>query len=86
MYRVLKMEMLYYTVAAIFLYVASDWILNRIEIRLGRRLESRSLVFFVIILILSLTLFNLVQFVLPVPEPVDAAAGAQTGQLTGDNN
>jgi len=36
------MEMLYYTVAAIFLYLASDWILNQIENRRGERFENRS--------------------------------------------
>ena len=55
------MEMLYYTVAAIVLYVVSDWILNRIEIRRGERFENRSLVFFAIILVLSVALFNLIQ-------------------------
>jgi predicted PurR-regulated permease PerM len=55
------MEMLYYTIAAIFLYVVSDWILNRIERRRGERFENRSLVFFVIILVLAVILFNLIQ-------------------------
>lgn len=55
------MEMLYYTIAAICLYVVSDWILNRIERRRGERFENRSLVFFVIILLLAVILFNLIQ-------------------------
>ena len=55
------MEMLYYTVAAIFLYVVSDWILNQIEIRRGKRFDNRSLIFFAIILVLSVALFNLIQ-------------------------
>lgn len=55
------MEMIYYTIAAIFLYVLSDWILNKIEIKLGKRLPNRSLVFFVIILILSVTTFSIIQ-------------------------
>ena len=63
------MEMLYYTVAAIFLYLVSDWILNRIEIRRGKRFENRSLIFFAIILVLSVVLFNLIQQFQPVPAP-----------------
>lgn len=55
------MEMIYYTVAAIFLYAVSDWILNRIETSRGRRFENRTLVFFAIILVLSVILFNLIQ-------------------------
>ncbi len=54
------MEIIYYTVAAVLLYLVSDWILNRIEIYRGQRLPYRSLVFFVIILILSVTSFSLI--------------------------
>jgi len=68
------MEILYYTVAAIFLYVISDWILNRIEIRRGERFENRSLIFFAIILVLSVVLFNLIQQFQPVPAPATAPA------------
>ena len=64
------MEMIYYTIAAIALYVISDWILNRIEMRRGERLENRSLVFFVIILVLALGLFSLVQQFQPPGAPV----------------
>jgi len=56
------MEILYFTVAGIFLYFFSDWILERIEAAFGKRLEYRSLIFFAIILILSTSLFNLVQY------------------------
>jgi len=54
------MEMIYYTVTAVLLYLVSDWILNRIEIYRGQRLPYRSLIFFVIILILSVTSFSLI--------------------------
>jgi len=80
------MEMLYYTVAAIFLYVVSDWILNQMEIRRGERFDNRSLIFFAIILVLSVALFNLIQYLQPAPEPVPATPGAQSEQLTGDQN
>lgn len=59
------MEMLYYTIAAIFLYVLSDWILNRIETRRGKRFSNRSLVFFMIILVLAVVVFNLIQQLRP---------------------
>jgi len=79
------MDMLYYTVAAISLYLVSDWILNRIEIRRGERLENRTLVFFAIILFLSVSLFNLIQYLQPVPEPAAPIEDTQTGQVTGEN-
>jgi len=74
------MEMLYYTVAAIFLYVVSDWILNQVEIRRGKRFDNRSLVFFAIILVLSVVLFNLIQQFQPVPDASTSTADVQTGQ------
>ena len=72
------MEMLYYTVAAIFLYLVSDWILNQIENRRGERFENRSLVFFAIILVLSVALFNLVQYFQPATAPSAPAADVHT--------
>ena len=54
------MEIVYFTLAGIGLYFASDWILDRIETRRGRRLENRSLIFFVIILVLALISFQLI--------------------------
>jgi hypothetical protein len=55
------MEMLYYTLAGLILYVAADWILDRIEVAAGRRLEYRSLVFFVILLAMAMTSFALIR-------------------------
>ena len=74
------MEMLYYTVAAIFLYVVSDWILNRIEIRRGERFENRSLIFFAIILVLSVLLFNLIKQIQPDSGSSAPSADVRTGQ------
>ena len=48
------MEILYYTVTAVVLYFLADWLLDRLERALGRRLEYRSLIFFGIILGLAL--------------------------------
>ncbi len=56
------MELIYYTVAGLGLYVVSDWILNRIEIMRGERFEQRSLIFFGIILVLALLTFRLIRF------------------------
>jgi hypothetical protein len=55
------MQMLYYTLAGVILYVAADWILDRIEIAAGRRLEYRSLVFFAILLAMAMTSFALIR-------------------------
>jgi hypothetical protein len=50
-------EAIYYTLTAVVLYVVSDWLLQRLELALGRRFEYRSLYFFFIILILALPSF-----------------------------
>ena len=54
------MAYLYYTVAAVALYLLSDWILNKIEQRLGKRLQYRSMVFFVIIMVLAVSSFEMI--------------------------
>ncbi len=55
------MEFVYFTVAAIGLYFFADWLLDRIERRLGRRLEQRSLIFFAILLTSALVAFALIR-------------------------
>ena len=55
------MEFVYYTIAGIVLYLGSDWILNRIEIARGERLQHRSLVFFAIILVLAVVSFRIIE-------------------------
>ena len=55
------MEMIYFTLAAVVLYVGTDWILDRIEIAAGRRLEYRNLVFFVILFAMAITSFALIR-------------------------
>jgi len=55
------MEAVYYTLVAIALYLFSDWILVRIEVRAGKRLEHRSLIFFAILTALALTSFWLIR-------------------------
>ena len=56
------MSIVYFTIVAIILYFAADWLLERMEIAIGRRLEHRSLVFFVILLTLAVTSFSLIQY------------------------
>jgi hypothetical protein len=55
------MEVLYFTLAAIVLYVVSDRILERIEVARGARLEHRSLVFLGILLCLALVSFAVIR-------------------------
>ncbi len=55
------MEILYFTLAAVFLYVGADWILKRIEVAAGRRFEYRSIIFFAILLVMALTSFALIR-------------------------
>jgi hypothetical protein len=54
------MSIVYFTLAAALLYLFSDWLLNRVEVTVGRRLQHRSLVFFGILLTLSMTSFALI--------------------------
>jgi len=53
------MEIVYFTVVAIGLYFVADAVLDRIERARGARFEQRGLIFFAIILILSLATFQL---------------------------
>ena len=54
------MEIVYFTLMGIGLYFASDWILGHLETRRGSRFENRSIIFFVIILVLALVSFQLI--------------------------
>ncbi len=58
------MEFVYYTIAGITLYWLSDWILVSAERYQGRVFENRSLIFFVIILVLALTTFKAIELAL----------------------
>ena len=53
------MEIIYFTLVGIGLYFASDWILDRIETARGRPFENRSVIFFVIILVLAVISFQI---------------------------
>ena len=62
------MEMVYYTIAAVVLYMVSDYILNTIEIKMGKRLPNRSFIFLIIISILAMVSFSFIRAILaPLP-------------------
>jgi len=69
------MAYLYYTITAVLLYLISDWILNKIEIYYGKRLEYRSVVFFVIIMVLAVGSFSIIDRI--VGEPPQASSVPQ---------
>jgi predicted PurR-regulated permease PerM len=58
------MHTLYFTIAAIVLYFVSDRLLDLLERRAGRRFENRSLIFFAMLLGLSLATFALIRAVI----------------------
>ena len=55
------MSIVYFTLVAIIVYVVADWLLERIEVAAGKRLQHRSLIFFAILLSLALTSFSVIQ-------------------------
>jgi predicted PurR-regulated permease PerM len=55
------MTAVYFTLAAIVLYVLADRLLDLLERRAGRRFENRSLVFFGLLLALSLATFAVIR-------------------------
>lgn len=56
------MQIIYFTLVAALLYLASNWIVDRIEVAAGKRFKYRSLLFFGILLTLALLCFNLIRF------------------------
>ena len=59
------MQYIYYTIAAILLYVVSDWLLLTIEKKRGKPFaEQRSLVFLGIIMVLAVSSFKLIELLL----------------------
>ena len=56
------MEVVYFTLAAIVIYLFSDWLLNRVETAVGKRFKQRSLIFFAIMITLSLTSFTAIRY------------------------
>ena len=58
------MEFVYYTITGIVLYLISDQILLAAERWQGKVFEHRSLIFFVIILVLALTTFKVIETII----------------------
>jgi len=58
------MELIAFTAVGLILYLLADWLLNRIEIMVKRRLEYRTLVFFGILFGLALVVFPLIRIYL----------------------
>ncbi len=65
---------LYYTLGAIIIYGATDWLLNRIEEARGKRFAQRNWIFFAIMFTLALALMSIIN-----PEPVTPPVGLETG-------
>jgi len=55
-------EFVIFTVVGIALYFSADWALDRIEAARGARFEHRSIIFFVIILVLAVASFQLIGY------------------------
>ena len=55
------MEILVFTLNAIFVYLFSDWIIRTIEKKRGEVLKYRQVVFFAVFLILVLVSFQLLR-------------------------
>lgn len=58
------LETISYTIAAIILYMVSDMLLQRLELNAGRRFQHRSIVFFFILALLSVTSFSIFKYIL----------------------
>lgn len=55
------MEIVLFTLVAIAIYFAADWILRTLEARRGAPFKNRSIIFFAIILPLALIVFNVME-------------------------
>ena len=55
------MELLVFTLNAIFIYLLSDWLIRRLEAARGGTLKQRQALFFVTFLVLALASFALLR-------------------------
>ena len=60
------MEILVFTLNAIFVYLFSDWIIRKTEEKRGAALKHRQLVFFAVFLVLVMLTFQLMKSVFSV--------------------
>jgi len=79
------MELIYYTIAALVLYGISDYILNTIEVRMGKRLPNRSFIFLIIITILAMVSFTLIRSIFAPLESTQQTIDTQTEQTIKEN-
>jgi len=56
------MEIVYFTVVAIALYIIADFILRRIEAARAEPLKNRSVVFFLLLLVLAVATFATIRY------------------------
>ena len=63
------MDLVYFTVVAIGLYLGADWLLDFVERSRGKRFENRQVLFFLIILPLALLAFWLLRVLSATPPP-----------------
>lgn len=57
-------EIVSYTLAGVLLYLISDSLLQRLELNAGHRFEHRSIIFFFIIALLSVTSFAIFRYMI----------------------
>jgi len=76
------MELIYYTLAALVLYGVSDYILNTIEVRMGKRLPNRSFIFLIIITILAMVSFTFIRTIFAPLESTQQTTQTQTKPQT----
>lgn len=57
-------DSLIYTLTAVLLYLISDWLLQRMELNVGRRFEHRNFIFFFILAFLAVTSFAIFKYLL----------------------
>ena len=57
------MEILVFTLNAIFVYLFSDWVIRTIEEKRGEELKHRQIIFFVVFLILVLVSFQVLRII-----------------------
>jgi hypothetical protein len=61
------MEILIFTLNAIFVYLFSDWIIRVIEEKRGAALKQRQVIFFVVFLVLALVTFQILRTIFATP-------------------
>lgn len=57
-------ELILFTLNAIVVYLIADWLVRMIEQRRGGVMKQRQVVFFIIFLVLVLTSFQFIQYLL----------------------